>query len=221
MEEEIKVRKPHVLILSYPMQGHINPILQFAKRLVSKGVEATLVTTVFLSKSLFTNPSTSIHIETISDGFDEGGYDQAGNADVYLSTFWSVGPKSFTSLIYKLVDTGHPIQAIVYDAFLPWALDIAKQFGILSAVFFTQSCAVNSVYYHVSKGLLQLPLDVLGSNNISLPGLPPLLVSELPSFVCRYGMYPAWFDVVVNQFSNVDRADWVLFNIFYELETEV
>ncbi|XVE51313.1 hypothetical protein DITRI_Ditri02bG0029900 [Diplodiscus trichospermus] len=207
MGEQIKAKEPHVLIFPYPAQGHINPILQFAKRLVSKGVEATLVTTVFLSKSSFAHPSTSIDLQTISDGFDQGGYDQASSTDAYLKTFWSVGPKSLESLIQKLSNNGHPIHALVYDGFLPWALDVAKQFGIPSAVFFTQACAVNSVYYHVSSGLLQLPLP---GPDVSLPGLPPLQVSELPSFVCLYGSYPAWFDVVVSQFSNVDGADWDL-----------
>ncbi|XWS31161.1 hypothetical protein CRYUN_Cryun23aG0053300 [Craigia yunnanensis] len=98
----------------------------------------------------------------------------------------------------KLADTGHPIHALVYDGFLPWALDVAKQFGIPSAVFFTQSCAINSVYYHVCRGLLQLPLP---GPNVSLPGLPPLQVSELPSFVCLYGSYPAVFDMVVDWMS--------------------
>ncbi|XP_022769551.1 UDP-glycosyltransferase 74G1-like [Durio zibethinus] len=219
MGEENKARKPHVLIFPYPGQGHINPMLQFAKRLVSKGVKVTLVTTIFLSKSLFSDPSAaSIDLRTISDGFDEGGYGQAGSADVYVPTFRSVGSTSLTSLIKKLVDTGYPIHALVYDGFLPWALDVAKQFGIPSAVFFTQSCAVNSVYYHVSRGLLQLPLP---GPNVYLPGLPSLQVSELPSLVCLYGSYPAWFDVVVDQFSNVDGADWMFFNIFYELEKEV
>ncbi|OMO59204.1 UDP-glucuronosyl/UDP-glucosyltransferase [Corchorus olitorius] len=221
-EEQNKARKPHLLIIPYPAQGHINPILQFAKRLVSKGVRATLVTTVFLSKSSFSggDPTSSFDVETISDGFDEGGYDQAGSADVYLPTFWSVGPKSLATLINKLVDAGRPVDAIVYDGFLPWALDVAKQFGIRSAVFFTQSCAVNTVYYHVCRGLLEVPLSEPNSKVITLPGLPPLEASELPSFVCLYGSYPAWYEVVVNQFSNVDGADWVFFNIFYELEKE-
>ncbi|XVE72643.1 hypothetical protein DITRI_Ditri11bG0054500 [Diplodiscus trichospermus] len=169
MGEEIKARKPHVLIFPYPGQGHINPMLQFAKRLVSKGVKATLVTTVYLSKSSFAHPSTSIDLQT--------------------------NPMASTK---KLSNNGHPIHALVYDGFLPWALDVAKPFGIPSAVFFTQSCAVNSVYYH-------LPLP---GPDVSLPRLPRLQVSELPSLVCLYGSYPAWFDVVVSQFSNVDGADW-------------
>ncbi|XP_022759823.1 UDP-glycosyltransferase 74G1-like [Durio zibethinus] len=219
MAQENKARKAHVLIVPYPAQGHINPMFQFGKRLVAKGVKVTLVTTVFLSKSsTFSDPTSSFDIQAISDGFDEGGYDQAGSADAYVRTFWSVGSKSLESLIKKLADSGHPVDALVYDGFLPWALDLAKQFGMLSAVFFTQLCAVNSVYYHVNRGLLQLPLP---GTNVSLPGLPLLEVSELPSYVALYGSYPTWFDVLVNQFSNVDGADWVFFNIFYELEKEV
>ncbi|KAG8488415.1 hypothetical protein CXB51_016442 [Gossypium anomalum] len=116
----------------------------FAKRLVSKGIKITLVTIVFISKSFFPNPfsTTSIDLETISNGFDEGGSNQALSAKVYLQMFCSVG------LGAKLVDTGdRPV--LIYDGFLRWALDVAKQFGIPSAVFFTQSCAVNNVYYHV------------------------------------------------------------------------
>ncbi|KAK8639387.1 hypothetical protein V6N13_137771 [Hibiscus sabdariffa] len=193
-------------------------MLQFAKRLASKGVKATLVTTVFLSKSSFSDAS--IDLQTVSDGFDECGYNGAPSGEVYLETFWSVGPKSLASLIKRLVETGdHPVGAIVYDGFLSWTLDVAKQFGVPSAVFFTQSCSVNSAYYHVNRGHLQLPLP--RDTTVSLPGLPPLQVSELPSFIYDYGSSPTWFDVFVNQFSNIDGADWVFFNTFYELEKEV
>ncbi|XP_022726996.1 UDP-glycosyltransferase 74G1-like [Durio zibethinus] len=218
MEEERKAKKAHVLILPFPGQGHINPMFQFAKRLVSKDVKATLVTTVFLYNSIHSDPTSSIDLQTISDGFDEGGFAQAGSPEIYLSTFQSAGSQSLASLINKLGDDGHPLDAIIYDAFMPWALDVAKQFGLRAAVFFTQSCAVNSIHYHVSRRLVRLPLE---GPNVSFPGLPLLKVSELPSLVYYYGSYPAWFDMIVNQFSNIDAADWVLVNTFYQLEKEV
>ncbi|OMO59202.1 UDP-glucuronosyl/UDP-glucosyltransferase [Corchorus olitorius] len=220
-QDENKDQKPHLLIFLYPSQGHINPLLLFTKRLVSKGVKATLVNTIFLSNSNFSggSSSSSFDLETISDGFDEGGYDRAGSADVYLPTFWSVGPKSLATLINKLVHAGRPIDAIVYDGFMPGVLDVAKQFGIRSAVFFTQSYAVNTVYYHVCRGLLKVSISE-PNNKVVLPGLPPLEVLELSSFVGLYGSFPAWYEVVINQFSNVDGVDWVLFNIFYDLEKE-
>lgn len=97
---------------------------------------------------------------------------------------------------------------------------MAKRFGLVGAVFFTQSCAVNSIYYHVHKGLLRLPLS--GSESkFSLPGLPSLESFEAPSFVYDLESYPAFYHMVVDQFCNIDEADWVLCNTFYELEKEV
>ncbi|GLT46084.1 hypothetical protein SLA2020_198690 [Shorea laevis] len=218
MKERKKTQKVHVLILPYPLQGHINPMLQFAKRLVTKGVNATLVTTVFTSKSTHTDPASSIAVETISDGFAEGGRTQADSGKAYLESLRIVGSRTLLDLIKKLGDSGRPVNAVVYDGFIPWVLDVARQCGVLGVVFFTQTCAVNSVYYHVNRGLLQLPVS---GPTVSFPGLPLLEVSDTPSFVSHYGSYPEVFDMVMNQFSNVNEVDWVLFNTFYELETEV
>ncbi|MBA0548351.1 hypothetical protein Golob_019457 [Gossypium lobatum] len=203
--------------LPIPSPRPHNPHVPFRKTLSLQRHQNHLSHHRLHLQSFFPNPcsTTSTDLETISDGFDEGGSNQAPSTKIYLQTFCSVGSNSLATLIKKLVDTGdRPV--LVYDGFLRWALDVAKQFGIPSAVFFTQSCAVNNVYYHVSKGILQLPL--LPEVNVSLPGLPLLQVSELPSFISDYEPQSAWFDVIVKQFENVDGADWVVFNIFYELE---
>ncbi|KAK9941763.1 hypothetical protein M0R45_007457 [Rubus argutus] len=104
---------------------------------------------------------------------------------------------------------------------MAWSLDVAKKFGIFGAVFFTQSCAVGNIYYHAYKGLLKLPL-ANDDCEILIPGLQlPLEAVDLPSFLHDFGSYPAVYNMVVGQFSNVDKADWVLYNTFYELEEEV
>ncbi|GAV68387.1 UDPGT domain-containing protein [Cephalotus follicularis] len=208
--------RAHALILPFPSQGHINPMLQFAKRFVSKGVKATLVTSIFISNSMQASPSSLIDVETISDGFDDGGFSQAKSSEDYLTTFQAVGSQTLSNLIKKLNDSGNSISTLIYDAFMPWALDIAKQFGLLGVVFFTQSCAVNYIYYHVH--ILRLP--VLGPT-VSIPGLPLLQVRETPSFVYDSGFDPGFYHTVMNQFSNIDDVDWVLFDIFYEMEKEV
>ncbi|KAL3531022.1 hypothetical protein ACH5RR_010344 [Cinchona calisaya] len=210
--------KVHVLVLPYPAQGHINPLLQFCKRLVAKGVKATFVNTVSLSKSVPADPKSSINFETISDGHDEVGYAGAESHEVYLKKLRTAGSKTLADLIKKLEDNGQPVQAIVYDSFLPWALDVAKQFGLVTAAFFTQTCAVNSIYYHVYKGFLKIPL---ADSPISLPGLPLLQPKETPSFVYLPDSYPAFRELLLNQFCNVDQADWILLNIFQKLEEDV
>ncbi|MBA0821486.1 hypothetical protein Goarm_018341, partial [Gossypium armourianum] len=217
MEEENKTRNlPHVN-LPIPSPRPRNPHVPFRKTLSPQRHQNHLNTTVFISNPSFPThapppPPTSKPYPTAST---KAALTRPLAPKFYLQTFCSVGSNSLATLIKKLVDTGdRPI--LVYDGFLRWALDVAKQFGIPSAVFFTQSCTVNNVYYHVSKGILQLPL--LPEVNVSLPGLPLLQVSELPSFISDYEPQSAWFDVIVKQFENVDGADWVFFNNFYELE---
>lgn len=191
-------------------------MLQFFKVLLDKGIKVTLVTTNFRFKTLH-KISSSIQVETISDGYDEGRPASCSIQD-YLTKFQEVGSKSLANLIDKLNNQGFPVNCVVYDAFLQWVLGVTKSFGLFAAVFFTQSCAVNNIYYHVHKGLLRLPLV---EPQILVPGLPVMEPSDMPSFLYQFGSYPAVYEMLVNQFLDFDRVDWVLCNTFYELEEEV
>lgn len=217
MEKEGKDYRAHVLILPYPSQGHINPTLQCAKRLVNRGLKATLVTTIFITKTTEIKPG-PIAVEPISDGCDESGYAEAGSVEAYLKRLEAVGSRTLAELIDKLARSGHPVSCLVYDAFLPWALEVAKRLSLTGAAFFTQSCSVSALYYHVYHRNLKLPLDV---TTVTLPGLPALEISDVPSFYSDFGSYPAYMELVLNQFSNLESADWVLFNTFNKLEEQV
>ncbi|XP_059659978.1 UDP-glycosyltransferase 74F2-like [Cornus florida] len=218
MEKKMRAQSAHCLVLPYTTQGHINPMLQFSKRLQHKQIKVTLAITRFIFKTTMHQLSSSVAVETISDGYDEGGRAQAESREAYLARFQQVGEQTLADLVEKLRDTGHPVDCIVYDSFLPWALDVAKRLGLVGAVFFTQSCAVDNIYYHVYNQLLKLPVT---GPKVLVPGLPLLEPSDLPSFVYDLGSYPPLYRMVVNQFSNIDKADWVLCNTFYELEQEV
>ena len=212
----METHRAHCLILPYPVQGHINPMLQFAKRLQHEGVKITFAITKFLFETL-DEVSASISVETISDGYDEGANGIV--MEIYWPRFQKVGSETLTELVLKLQDSGRPVDCIIYDAFLPWCLDVAKDLGVRAGVFFTQSCAVNNIYNHVHKGLLKLPLE---ATEVDIPGLPPLLASDLPSFVSNPGPYPATSQLVVHdQMEKIEEADWIFFNTFYKLEEKV
>lgn len=210
-------RAPHILVLPYPGQGHINPMLQFSKRLHKRGAKISLVTTNFLARTTHSIPS-SFPILTISDGHDDGGYAAAESIQIYLDSLRRFGSQSLRELLRRFSSSDSPVDCVVYDGFLAWALDVAKEFEVAAAVFFTQSCAVGSIYYHVHRGSIDLPLP---DREIEIPGLPPLKPPEMPSFVYQLGTYPAFYDLIVNQYANVDEADWIFCNTFYELEQEV
>ncbi|XP_061376566.1 UDP-glycosyltransferase 74B1 [Gastrolobium bilobum] len=207
----------HVLVLPYPAQGHISPLVQFAKRLASKGVKATIATTHYTVKSI-TAPN--IGVEPISDGFDEGGFAQARNVELFLSSFRTNGSRTLSQLVEKFQSTSSPVTCIVYDSFLPWALDVAKQHGIYGASFFTNSAAVCNIFCRIHHGLIELPVN-LEDLPLLVPGLPPLNCQDLPSFIRFPQSYPAYMAMKLSQFSNLNHADWMFVNTFEALESEV
>jgi hypothetical protein len=98
MEKERNAYRAHCLVLTFPSQGHINPMLEFSKRLGHKGLKVTLVTTNFISKTIY-KEATSIALKTISDGYDEGGRAQAESIHAYLERFRRVGRKLWLSCL--------------------------------------------------------------------------------------------------------------------------
>lgn len=95
---------------------------------------------------------------------------------------------------------------------------MARRFGAATAAFFTQSCAVDAVYGQLWEGKLEMPVR---AGPVQLTGLPMLELGELPSFILEPGLYPAYVEMLTKQFLDLDKADEVLINSFYELETGV
>ncbi|XP_059448202.1 mogroside IE synthase-like isoform X1 [Corylus avellana] len=209
-------RETHILVIPYPVQGHINPMLQFSKRLASKGPRVTVITTTSISESMQALQESSVNFETISDGSTEGV--KLGSIDEELKRFKLFVSQSLAELIERHKSSQHPPKLLVYDSVIPWALTLARQHGVDGAPFFTQSCGVNAIYYHAHKGAVGMPPE---GPSVSLPSLPSLEINDMPSFLCDSASYPALISLVMNQFSNFQEAKWLLFNSFDKLEDEV
>ncbi|KAF2298062.1 hypothetical protein GH714_009816 [Hevea brasiliensis] len=89
---------------------------------------------------------------------------------------------------------------------------------VCAAALFTQPCAVDFIYYNIHHKLLTVPVS---STPVSISGLPLLELRDMPSFLNVPKSYPAYFEMVLNQFSNTEKADYILINTFYKLEKEV
>ncbi|KAF5175051.1 Udp-glycosyltransferase 74e2 [Thalictrum thalictroides] len=214
-KKEEKCWSTHVAFLPMPFQGHINPMLNFAKRLVYKGVKVTIAIPLSKAKSIEVDDS-KITIELYSDGSEDG---ESKTIDSYLKRLEEI----CTNILSKLVENHQnskypPIKCVIYSSGIPFVLNIAKQCGLIGASFFTQSCAVNSMYYHVYHGQLITPVQ---GPQVSLPGLPLLETHELPSVMSISDPDRSILHLVTNQFSNVEETNWLLFNTFDKLEDEV
>ncbi|KAJ4960924.1 hypothetical protein NE237_020834 [Protea cynaroides] len=216
-EKEHVIKRGHVVLIPYPSQGHINPLLQFAKRLASKGLQATVATTHYTVNSIY---ASNVGVEAISDGYDEGGYSHAPDTNTYLKAFKTFGSKTLSQLIRKFENTASPVTCVVYDSFLPWALDVAKQHGVYGAAFFTNSATVSSLFYCIHQGLLTLPVK-MEDTPLCIPGLHKLGYLDLPGFLKAPDSYPAYLAMKLSQYSNLHQAHWILGNTFDDLELQL
>ena len=71
-------------------------------------LKATLATTHY---TMSIN-ATTVGVEPISDGYDEGGFKKAPNTEAYLESFKSVGPKTIAELISKFKDSASPVTVL-------------------------------------------------------------------------------------------------------------
>ncbi|TVU30837.1 hypothetical protein EJB05_22481, partial [Eragrostis curvula] len=143
----------HVLLVSYPTQGHINPLLQFGKRLAGhRDVRCTLAVTRYVLGSSDPPQPGAVHVAGFSDGCDSRGYDEVADERGYLERLESAGSVSLGELLEDESAVGRPVRAVVYDALLPWVPRVARLHGARCAAFFTQACAVNVVFAHAWAG---------------------------------------------------------------------
>nr|UXB92735.1 glycosyltransferase [Helleborus thibetanus] len=220
----------HVLMVSFPGQGHINPLLRLAKRLASKGLLITFSTTNkaghMIKKTTNDSPYAPINIgrgqlrfEFFSDGIDDDdprGYD----LDFLLNQLETIGRDSFVELVNKQAELGRPVRCVINNSFVPWATDAANNMGIPCAVLWVQSCSVYSVYYHYFHELASFPTADQPDVSVEVPGLPTLESDEIPSFLHPFDRFKSLKKLILGQFKNLEKAFSVLVDSFEELEKE-
>ena len=89
-------------------------------------------------------------IEQLAGSISDGLTSESERSNVVLVSdmLYKVGDLMLGNLIERLNAQGEHISCIVHDSFLPWVTEVAKKFNIPSVFFWTQSCAVYSIYHH-------------------------------------------------------------------------
>lgn len=212
--EQVQV---HVMCLSFLPQGHVNPMIQFCQRLASKSVTVTLIIPSSSTATFTPEETKSIKLERISDGSKEEDTTPSNVVQMFKSFKVNVS-QSLAELLEKQMNSNHPPKFLIYDSYMPWALDIARRFGIDGGPLCTTSMAVHAIYYHVFQGALK----GINESSVTLPSMPVLEKSDFPPFLYLSG-HPFEFllNESVQQWSNIDQLNWVFVNTFHKLEEEV
>ncbi|KQK05006.2 UDP-glycosyltransferase 84A2 [Brachypodium distachyon] len=233
----VQAPPPHVLLVAYPLQGHVNPLLRLGRRLASRGLLVTFTTFLFFPNAgaLRSMPAHGACLHGVR--FHYLDLDATGALDSLedmLRHVTGAGPAALSGLVRRFQQP-RPVTCVVNTTFVPWALDVAADLGVpRRATLWTQSCAVLSLYHHFynnhndsnSNASSVFPTAAEPDAQVALPGLPKMSMDELPLMVRPEHAHNAWGDALRAQLTETgipgeappDSSPWVLVITFYALE---
>nr|UOK09650.1 UDP-glycosyltransferase [Bergenia purpurascens] len=220
----------HVFLVSFPGQGHVNPLLRLGKRLASKGLLVTFSTPDSIGKQMrkasnLTDQPTPVGSGYIRFEFFEDGWAEdepmRQDLDLYLPQLELVGKKLIPQMLKKHAEENRPVSCLINNPFIPWVSDVADELGIPSAMLWVQSTACFSAYYHYYHGIVPFPSETAPEIDVQLPYMPLLKYDEVPSFLHPTTPYPFLRRAILGQYKNLDKPFCILMETFQELEPEI
>ncbi|XP_027166851.1 UDP-glycosyltransferase 75C1-like [Coffea eugenioides] len=216
----------HFLVVTFPGQGHINPTLQFAKRLAKLGVRTTFSTSLGainrMNRASDSLPE-KLSIVAFSDGYDHG-WTTDDDVQIYMTSLITRGSQTLKDLIMAQSNEGRPITHVVYTTLMPWVGQVARQLQIPSTLLWIQPAALFQLYYCFFNGCGEVTGDISSSKTIKLPGLPTLASRDLPTFFLASNpdVYSFALPTINKHFELLQEEETpkVLVNTFDALESE-
>ncbi|KAI3813254.1 hypothetical protein L1987_17974 [Smallanthus sonchifolius] len=137
--------QPHVLVIPYPAQGHVIPIMELAQRLVEQGIRVTFINTEVNHKLVASNWLDKdrfghlMQMVSIPDGL-EPWEDRSDLCKLTLSILQTM-PRKLEELIETINKEDSKVTCVIADDCMGWAVRVAKKMGIRRAAFWPASVA--------------------------------------------------------------------------------
>ncbi|KAJ0040992.1 hypothetical protein Pint_27596 [Pistacia integerrima] len=140
--------KPHAVLIPYPAQGHVTPMMQLAKLLHSKGFHITYVNTEFNHKRLIRSRGSNalkglpdFQFKTIPDGLPPSDRDATQDIPALCASIRKTCLTPFVELISKLNSSGEvpPVTTIVSDGVMTFGIKAAEILGLPVVTLWTAS----------------------------------------------------------------------------------
>lgn len=160
-------RRPHAVVMPYPLQGHVIPAVHLALRLAERGFAVTFVNTESVHHQtsraagsgagggggdIFAgvaraSPGLDLRYEVVSDGFPLG-FDRSLNHDQFMEGVLHVLPAHVEELLRRVV-VDPPTTCLVIDTFFVWPATLARKLGVPYVSFWTEPALIFNLYYHM------------------------------------------------------------------------
>ncbi|XP_048323976.2 UDP-glycosyltransferase 87A1 [Ziziphus jujuba] len=213
----------HVVAMPYPGRGHVNPMMNLCKQLVSRShrILVTFVVTEEWSGFIDSEPRPhNIRLGTLPNVIPSE-HDRANDFPGFVEAVATKLEAPFERLLDRLEP---PVSAIIADNYVVWAGGVGNRRNIPVALLWTMSASVFSVLHHfellVQNGHFPLELSERGQEVIEyIPGISRTRIVDLPTMF--HGNGRKTLGRALEAANGVSKAKYLLFTSACELESQV
>ncbi|CAB4304515.1 unnamed protein product [Prunus armeniaca] len=214
----IKRSNSIIILVPYPAQGHVTPMLKLASAFLSHGFKPVLVTPDHIHNQIVpkVEQNDKILCIPIPDGLDK---DAPRDFFAIEKAMENTMPGHLESLVNQLDhQDGDQVVCIVADLLASWAIDVANRCGVASAGFWPAMLAtyrlITAIPDMVRTGLISdtgFPKQLGG---ICLPNQPMLSSEDLPWLIGTPASRKARFKFWKRTLDRSKTLPWLLVNSF-------
>ncbi|KAL5582178.1 hypothetical protein UlMin_014620 [Ulmus minor] len=230
----MNVSSQHVLVLPFPAQGHVKPLMIFSQKLSQNGFKITFVNTDFNHKRVLdamsgddqTGSKNNIDLVSIPDGL--GPEEDRNEFGALCKALLETMPGKIEKLIRNINDDDkeNKISCVVADAHMGWVMEGVAKMGIRGAVVWPGSAASFAFIFNTPKMVYD---GIVGSID-GIPtkkqmiklinGMPALETSELPWLLGNNPTSQKFvFEYSGRFIQGCKLTDWWLCNTTYNLDS--
>ncbi|XP_037438423.1 UDP-glycosyltransferase 83A1-like [Triticum dicoccoides] len=215
--------QPRVMVLPFPAQGHVIPLMELSRKLVEHGLEIDFVNTEFnhgrVLQALAEDGAIpgGVHMLSIPDGL--------GPADDHTDIGALVKglPAAMSGRLEEMIRS-RKTNWMIADVSMSWALDLATTVGVRVALFSTYSAAVFALRMNLPKliedGVVDESGNVKRHERVQL--MPPVDAAEIPWV--SLGSTPERRRTNIQNVLRTNRlmplAETIICNTFMEMEPD-
>ena len=179
-------RRPHVLVIPYPAQGHISPLMKLAYRISEHGIKVTFVSIESIHARLMAampdedQELSQIQLVSIPDPWDS----RKDKVNVTESVL-TVMPGLLKDLIEKInqKNVDEKITYVVADTTVGWAVEVAKKMGIEGSTLWPAGPVTLALDLHIPK---LIEAGIIDSDGKNIQCLILTSLSKFNKFVSDY-----------------------------------
>ncbi|PWA73326.1 UDP-glucuronosyl/UDP-glucosyltransferase [Artemisia annua] len=215
----------HVIVIPYPAQGHVIPLMELAQQLVQNGVKVTFINTEVNHKLVTATWSEKglMQMVSIPDGLEP--WEDRSDLAKLAESIVQIMPGKLEELINKInKDDDNKATCVLADNCMGWSMHVAEKMGIRRATFWPASAATLASFLSFQKLIDDGVIDDCGvplnDKMIHLsPSMPPIKPSNL-TWACIGDLATTKiiFEVSTEAVKAATMAEWILCNSSDHLE---